>query len=49
MLKMGNEILCTGIIPAELWKESGRWDAMGPEMFRLKDRTERELLHGTNS
>lgn len=28
--------------PAELWQESGRWDAMGENMFRLKDRFGRE-------
>src|SRR5881394_2489162 len=31
---------------AELWRESGRYDAYGPEMLRLKDRHERELLYG---
>ena len=31
------EILCSALIPAELWKESGRWDVMGAEMMRLKD------------
>lgn len=40
------EILCAGIIPAELWKESGRWDVMGDEMFRLKDRTQRDYCLG---
>ncbi|MGL6107812.1 proline--tRNA ligase [Romboutsia sp.] len=40
------EILCSGIIPAELWKESGRWDVMGAEMFRLKDRGERDYCLG---
>ena len=44
--KDANEIFCTGIIPAELWQESGRWDAMGPEMFRLKDRTGRDYCLG---
>jgi prolyl-tRNA synthetase len=29
--------------PAELWKESGRWDAMGDNLFRLNDRFGREL------
>ena len=29
--------------PAELWKESGRWDAVGPEMMRMRDRAEREM------
>ena len=26
------------INPAEIWQESGRWDAIGDELFRLKDR-----------
>ena len=29
--------------PAEVWKESGRWEGMGQNMFRLKDRFDREL------
>lgn len=29
--------------PAELWQRSGRWELMGAEMFRLRDRTERDL------
>lgn len=44
--KDGNEIFCTGIIPAELWKESGRWETMGPELFRFKDRIERDYCLG---
>lgn len=32
--------------PAELWQESGRWDAMGENMFRLKDRFGRDLCLG---
>ena len=31
---------------AELWQKSGRYDAYGPEMLRLKDRHEREMLYG---
>ena len=31
---------------ADLWRESGRYDAYGPEMLRIKDRHERELLYG---
>ena len=34
------------MIPAELWQESGRWDAYGAEMFRLKDRGERDFCLG---
>ncbi|RDY25327.1 proline--tRNA ligase [Romboutsia weinsteinii] len=40
------EILCAGIIPSELWEESGRWTAMGEEMFRLKDRNQRDYCLG---
>ena len=31
---------------ADLWRESGRYDAYGPEMLRIKDRHDRELLYG---
>ncbi|MBS5788646.1 MAG: proline--tRNA ligase [Clostridioides difficile] len=44
--KGAQEILCSAIIPGELWQESGRWEAMGEEMFRLKDRTERDYCLG---
>lgn len=44
--KDAQEILCSGLIPSELWKESGRWDVMGPEMFRLNDRNERSYCMG---
>lgn len=37
------EIQMPVITPAELWKETGRWDVMGPQMLRIKDRAEREL------
>ncbi|MGL4568633.1 MAG: proline--tRNA ligase [Fusobacteriaceae bacterium] len=40
------EILMPVIQPAELWMESGRWDTMGPEMFRLKDRHNRDFILG---
>ncbi len=36
------EILMPVVQPANLWQESGRWDVMGPEMLRLKDRHERD-------
>ena len=32
------EILLPALNPAEVWQESGRWDVMGDNMFRLKDR-----------
>lgn len=40
------EFLASAIIPAELWKESGRWEVFGPEMFRLSDRNERQFCLG---
>ena len=36
------EIEMPVVQPAELWRESGRWDLMGPEMMRMKDRHERD-------
>ncbi len=39
----GQEITMPVLHPAEIWRDSGRWDAIGPEMFRLKDRNEREM------
>jgi prolyl-tRNA synthetase len=44
--KGAQEILMSAIQPAELWQESGRWYAYGPEMWRLKDRNEREFCLG---
>jgi len=32
--------------PADLWRESGRYDAYGPEMLRIRDRHERDMLYG---
>jgi prolyl-tRNA synthetase len=40
------EMLMPTIQPAELWRTSGRYDAYGPEMLRLRDRHDRELLYG---
>ena len=40
------EMLMPTIQPAELWRQSGRYDAYGPEMLRIKDRHEREMLYG---
>src|SRR4030095_8047594 len=34
----GQEFYLPALHPAEVWKESGRWSAIGEEMFRLKDR-----------
>ena len=38
------ELLMPLVQPAELWMESGRWQKMGPEMLRLKDRHERDFI-----
>jgi prolyl-tRNA synthetase len=40
------EILMPTIQPAELWRESGRYDDYGKEMLRIRDRHEREMLFG---
>jgi prolyl-tRNA synthetase len=40
------EIFMPVLQPAEIWKESGRWDTMGPEMMRIKDRHDREFVLG---
>jgi len=40
------EILMPTLQPADLWRETGRYDAYGPEMLRIQDRHERELIYG---
>ena len=40
------EVLMPAIQPAELWRESGRWEKYGPDLLRLKDRHEREFCVG---
>src|SRR5262252_6726388 len=40
------EMLLPALHPAEVWQESGRWDVMGDDMFRLKDRFDRDLCLG---
>ena len=40
------ELLMPTIQAADLWRHSGRYDAYGPEMLRLRDRHERDLLYG---
>jgi len=42
----GQEMLLPALHPAELWQESGRWEVMGDNMFRLKDRWGRDLCLG---
>jgi prolyl-tRNA synthetase len=39
----GQEVSMPVLNPAELWQQTGRWDAIGGEMFRLKDRGERDM------
>lgn len=40
------EILMSALQPAELWEESGRWGAYGPEMWRIRDRNDRPFCLG---
>lgn len=40
------EILMPVLQPAELWKESGRWEVMGPLMMKLQDRNKRDFVLG---
>ena len=40
------EMLMPTIQPADLWRESGRYDDYGPEMLRITDRHERDMLYG---
>ena len=40
------ELTMPVIQPAELWQETGRFDKMGPELLRIKDRHDREMLYG---
>ncbi len=40
------EITMPILHPAEIWRETGRYEAIGPELFRLKDRGDREMVLG---
>ncbi len=40
------EVLMPFVVPAELWKESGRWDVYGKELLRIKDRHDRDFCLG---
>ena len=42
----GQEFYLPALHPAEIWKESGRWDAIGDDMFRLKDRKSADMCLG---
>jgi prolyl-tRNA synthetase len=46
MDKIAQEFYLPGILPREPWEESGRWTAMGDNMFRLKDRKGADLCLG---
>src|SRR6185503_4567874 len=40
------ELLMPTIQSADLWRQSGRYDAYGPEMLRIRDRHDRDMLYG---
>ena len=40
------EVLLPAVQPADLWRESGRWDYYGPELLRFRDRHDREFCFG---
>ena len=40
------EVVMPSVQPAELWRESGRWEDYGPELLRMKDRHERDFCLG---
>ncbi len=40
------ELLMPAIHPAELWQETGRWDLFGPQMLKIKDRSDRDFCFG---
>jgi prolyl-tRNA synthetase len=42
----GQEVLMPVVLPAELWEESGRYQSVGPELLRFKDRNEKAMLLG---
>ncbi|MEN3185544.1 MAG: proline--tRNA ligase [Atribacterota bacterium] len=42
----GQELLLPALHPADLWKETGRWQVYGPELIRFKDRRERDFCLG---
>ncbi len=42
----GQEVLLPVVLPAELWQESGRFESIGSELMRMKDRSGRDMLLG---
>src|SRR2546423_1384120 len=46
MDRIGQEFYLPALHPREIWEASGRWSIMGDNMFRLKDRSDRDLCLG---
>lgn len=42
----GQEVLMPVVLPADLWKESGRWESVGSELMRIRDRAGMDMLLG---
>ena len=42
----GQEVLMPVVLPAELWQQSGRWESVGAELLRFKDRNGKDMLLG---
>jgi prolyl-tRNA synthetase len=42
----GQQFLLPALHPAEVWRKSGRWDKVGPELFRFKDRRDADIALG---
>jgi len=40
------ELIMSALLPSTMYQASGRWEVFGPEMFRLKDRNERDFCLG---
>ncbi|MGH8746845.1 MAG: proline--tRNA ligase, partial [Burkholderiales bacterium] len=40
------EVQMPCVVPAELWQETGRWEAFGPQLLKIKDRHQRDFLFG---
>ena len=40
----GQEVLMPVVLPAEMWRESGRYDSVGPELLRFQDRNDKNML-----
>ena len=46
MNQYAQELIMPALLPADLYKQTGRWDKYGSELFRLKDRTDRDFCLG---